>query len=113
MQVRAASWIIAAIFLLAFCWLGLAADKFASLFEGMEIPNPASTSLVFTYGLIACPILGATAAITLILSDKLRSGFGRLAQPTLTVIYALLAAAIFYSLLFTFSGAVSSIALKS
>lgn len=111
MQVRIASWIIAAIFLSAFCWLGMAADKFAPIFYSLEVPLPTTTGLVLAYGLIACPLLGLIAAISLILTDKLRSGFGRLVQPALIIVYALLAVNIFMSLMPPF-GTVSSIALK-
>lgn len=98
MQVRAASWIIAAMFLLAFCWLGLAADKFALLFEDMGVAMPTMTGLVSDYGVIACPVLGIIVATSLVLTDKLRSGPGRWAQPILVTVYAFLAASIFISL---------------
>ncbi|MGV3755558.1 MAG: hypothetical protein ACO1QS_09265 [Verrucomicrobiota bacterium] len=111
MQVRIASWIIAAIFLSAFCWLGMAADKFAPIFYSLGVPLPTTTRLVLAYGLVTCPMLGLFAAISLILTDKLRSGFGRLAQPALIIIYALFAVNIFMSLMPPF-GTVSSIALK-
>ena len=111
MRIRAASWIIAAIFLLVFCWLGLAAEKFTSFYYGLGVKLPTTTRLVLAYGLVVCPILGIIAAISLVLTDKLRSGFGRLAQPALIIVYALLAANIFISLMPSF-GTVSSVVLK-
>jgi hypothetical protein len=96
---------------MAFCWLGLAADKFALLFEGMGVTMPTMTGLVSKYGMIACPILGIVAATSLVLTDKLRSGFGRMAKPTLIIIYTLLVVNILMSLMPPI-GTISSIALN-
>ena len=99
MRIRAASWITAAIFLIVFCWLGHAAEKFAELFEGMGLSMPTMTGMVSDYGMIACPILGIVAATSLILTDKIRSGYGSWVQPILITFYAMLIVIILYAIL--------------
>jgi hypothetical protein len=78
----------------------------------MEDPNPSTTSLVLTYGLVACPIFGIIAAITLILTDKLRDGLGRHIQPILILFYSILSVGIFFSLMSSTFVTVSFIASK-
>ena len=58
-------------FLVAFCWLGWAAVRFGSIFDGMDIHRslPILNRLALTYGPIAFPLFGVLAAAAFILSD--------------------------------------------
>jgi hypothetical protein len=91
MQIRRQSWGLAALFLIAFCWLGFAAVRFGVLFkgtEGFEIYLPMATRFAFAYGPIAFPIFGVVAATAFILSDV--RGGNRWGQWSLAAIFALL-----------------------
>ena len=104
MGIRVQSYFFAAIFLVAFCWLGLASWRFAPFFQGLESVMPLKTRLVVDYGPVACPLLGVGAAIGLLLSDLYCRG--KWVQHTLVVLLALLAAFVFDSLLFSYFGPV-------
>src|SRR5882724_6750587 len=64
-----ASWSLAVIFLFVFCWLGVAAFRFAQVYEGFQDRLPLTTRLFVAYGSVACPILGVFAAAGLVLLD--------------------------------------------
>jgi hypothetical protein len=70
-QVRRQSWAVAIAFLVAFCWLGWAAVKFGSIFQGMGVEH--SLALVNRFALrcgpLAFPLFGVLAAGTFIFSD--------------------------------------------
>jgi len=70
-RVSRESWAIAIGFLVAFCWLGWAAVRFGSIFDGMDIHRslPIVNRLALTYGPIAFPLFGVLAAAATILSD--------------------------------------------
>jgi hypothetical protein len=70
-HIRKQSWAIAALFLIAFCWLGFAAVATRALLKGMEVNLAGSTSFAVAYGPIAFPLIGVVAATALILSDVL------------------------------------------
>jgi hypothetical protein len=88
MQIRKQSWAIAALFLIAFCWLGFAAVSFGTLFKGLEINLPVATRFDVAYGPITFPFFGIVAATAFILSDVL--GRKRWVQWALTALFALL-----------------------
>ena len=69
MPARAKSWAIGATFFVIFCWLGFAVFKFALIYQRLEIHLPVTTRLVVTYGPVAFPLLGAVAALSVILAD--------------------------------------------
>jgi hypothetical protein len=70
MQIRRQSWAIAALFLIAFCWLGFVAMSFGALFKGLgEVNFPVATRFVVAYGPIAFPIFGIVAAAAFIVSE--------------------------------------------
>ena len=69
MRVRRQTWAIAAIFLLAFCWLGVAAVKCAPIYQVLEVRFPADTRFASAYGAVVFPLLGVGAAAALILFD--------------------------------------------
>jgi hypothetical protein len=91
MQIRKQSWGIAALFFIAFCWLGFAAVSFGALFkgiEGFEANLPVATRFAVAYGPIAFPIFGIVAATAFVLSDV--RGRNRWGQWALAAIFALL-----------------------
>ena len=104
MGIRVQSYVFAAIFLVAFCWLGLAAWRFAPILQELESVMPLNTRLVMHYGPFACPLLGIAAAIGLLLSGL--HCRGKWVQPTLVVVLALLVVYVLDSLLFSYFGAV-------
>src|ERR1043165_3357457 len=104
MCIRVQSWLFAAIFLLAFCWVGLLAWSTAPAFQGLESVMPLNTKLVVNYGPIACPILGVAAAIGLLLTDV--HCRGKWIQPTLVLVLVVLVVYMFVSLLFSYFGPV-------
>lgn len=104
MGIRVQSYVFAGIFLVAFCWLGLAAWRFAPIYQGLESVMPLKTRLVMDYGPVACPLFGVGAAIGLLLSDRYCRG--KWVQPTLVLVLALLALYMFDSLLFSYFGPV-------
>jgi hypothetical protein len=67
------TWAISVGFLLAFCWLGWAAVRFGSIFQGMDIERslPAANWLALAYGPIAFPLFGVVAAAAFIVSELL------------------------------------------
>ena len=69
--IRGHSWAIAGGFLLAFCWLGWAAVRFGSIFQGMGMEHslPVVNWFAATYGPIAFPLFGILAAAAFVLSD--------------------------------------------
>ena len=69
-QVRRDSWLLAAAFLIAFCWLGFFTAKLAPIFRGMESMLPAADRLIVACGPIAFPLLGVLAALSFVLSDR-------------------------------------------
>ncbi len=80
------TWAVAAVFLVVFCWLGFAAGRFGSIFEGIAVNLPAATWLVFAYGPVGFPLFGVLAAAALILSDVLLRS--RWVQWTLIAVFA-------------------------
>jgi hypothetical protein len=78
-RVRKELWVIAAVFFIVFCWLGFAAARFGSLFQGFEEFEqmlPITSRFVYEYGTIAFPLFGVAAGATFILSDVLfRNGW--------------------------------------
>jgi len=100
MRVRGTTWAFAALCLIAFCWLGLAASRFAPIFQGLEPRLPMDTRLVVTYGAVWLPIFGVVAALVVILSDFF---LPRQRLPlALTAVFMLLAMIAFRAV--TFSG---------
>jgi hypothetical protein len=69
--IRGHSSAIAGGFLLAFCWLGWAAVRFGSIFQGMGMEHslPVANWFAATYGPIAFPLFGILAAAAFVLSD--------------------------------------------
>ncbi len=61
-QVRRESWLLAIFFLIAFCWLGFAAIRFGSIFQGFEMSLPGEKRFVVVYGPVAFPLFGVVAA---------------------------------------------------
>lgn len=89
MQIRRQSWAIAALFLIAFCWLGFVAVSFGALFKGLEEMNlPLATRFAVAYGPTAFPVFGIVAATAFILSEVW--GRNRWVQLALTALFALL-----------------------
>jgi hypothetical protein len=87
-QVRIQSWAIAAACLLAFCWLGFAAVRFGSIYQGLEVNLPLASRFAFEYGPVAFPLFGVIAAAALILSEvRFRKGW---LQWALVLLFALL-----------------------
>jgi len=70
-RVSRQSWAVAIGFLVAFCWIGWAAVRFGSVFEGMDILRslPTVNRLALTYGPVAFPLFGVVVAATFVLSD--------------------------------------------
>ena len=89
-QVRRDSWACASVFLIAFCWLGFAAVRFGSIFQGMGMEQnlPPANWFAVTCGPIAFPIFGVVAAAAFILVDVLFRN--RWMQWTLIAVFALL-----------------------
>ena len=85
-RARRESWAIAVVSLAVFSWLGFAAVRFGSIFDG-EVNLPVATRLVFAYGPTAFPLFGVVAAVALILSDTLFHS--RWMQWALIVVFAL------------------------
>ena len=73
MRVGRDSWACAVVFLLAFCWLGFAAVRFGSIFQGMGMEQnlPPINWFAATYGKIAFPLLSVVTAAAFILVDVL------------------------------------------
>ena len=69
--IRRQSWAIAGGFLLAFSWLGWAAVRFGSIFQGMGMEHslPLINWFAVTCGPIAFPLFGILAAAAFIISD--------------------------------------------
>ncbi len=86
--VRKRTWAIAALFLIAFCWLGFAAVSFGALFHGIEVDLPVANRFAFAYGPIAFPLFGIVPAAAFIYSDILFRN--RWSQPALIALFALL-----------------------
>jgi hypothetical protein len=86
--IRKQSWIIAALFLIASCWLGFVAAGFGVLFKGIEMNFPVATRFDVVYGPVAFPLFGIVAATAFILSDVLFRK--RWLQVALTASFALL-----------------------
>lgn len=68
-HIRKQSWAIAALSLIGFCWLGVAALGFRPLFQGLEINLPIATRFAIACGPIAFPVFGIIAALVVILLD--------------------------------------------
>jgi hypothetical protein len=98
-QARRESWAIAAVFLVVFCWLGFAAVRFGSIFEGIEVNLPIATRLVFAYGPVGFPLFGIVAAAALILSDALLRS--RWMQWTLIAVFAIAVISAFRAMVFS------------
>ena len=99
--IRRQSWAIAGGFLLAFCWLGWAAVRFGSIFQGMGMEHslPLVNWLAVTYGPIAFPLFGILAAAAFILSDLMFRN--RWIEWTMIAAFALLVIFAFRGLLFS------------
>jgi hypothetical protein len=85
--VRKRTWAIAALFLIAFGWLGFAAVGFGALFHGIEVDLPVANRFALAYGPIAFPLFGFVAAAAFIFSDVLFRN--RWVQPALIALFAL------------------------
>jgi hypothetical protein len=89
MQIRRQSWAIAALFLIAFCWLGFVSVGVGRLFNGLGKVNlPMATRFAVAYGPIAFPIFGIGATVAFIFSEV--RGRNPWAQLALTAVFALL-----------------------
>jgi len=104
MAIRARSWILAAIVLVAFCWLGLVAASFAPVFAGLESVAPLKTRLLVAYGSVACPLVGIGAAVSLILADLFC--WPKWVRSVLVVALVIMFAYIFDGFLFSYFGPV-------
>jgi hypothetical protein len=95
------SWGFAALFLIAFCWLGFVAARFGALCQGFVLDLPATKRFVVAYGPIAFPLFGIVAATAFILPDVFFRN--RRGQWALVAAFALL---IMWALSMVFSGLV-------
>jgi hypothetical protein len=62
-------WVFAAVFLVVFCWLGVACSIAADVFHGFVDVLPVTTRVAMRWGTIGCPILGVILAIALVVVD--------------------------------------------
>jgi hypothetical protein len=69
MRVRRQTWLIAAWFLIVFCWLGFFISKFSPIFQGVEQDLPITDKLVVIYGPLTFPLLGFVSVAAFVLSD--------------------------------------------
>jgi len=99
--IRRQSWAIAGGFLLAFSWLGWAAVRFGSIFQGtgMEHSLPLINWFAVTCGPIAFPLFGILAAAAFIISDLMFRK--RWIEWTMIAVFALLVIFAFRGLLFS------------
>ena len=68
-RIRAQSWGLAVVFLIGSCWVGFVVTRFASIFDGLQVPLPALTRFVITTGPVAFPVFGIAAALALLVTD--------------------------------------------
>jgi len=68
-RARIDAWLLAAVFLFAFCFLGFFTSKFAPMFQDMESVLPATVRLIVVCGPVAFPLLGILAAVSFVLSN--------------------------------------------
>ena len=96
-RARIDAWLLAAVFLFAFCFLGLFTSKFAPMFQDMEFVLPATVRLIVVCGPVAFPLLGILAAVSFVLSNVyFRRQWPQLA---LMLLYGLVILWVFQSLL--------------
>src|SRR5258705_1755199 len=74
MQTQIRSWVSAGIVVLVFCWLGFLALTLGEIFKDLDARLPLITRLSVNYGPLGLPLLGALAAIGVMVASKFRRG---------------------------------------
>jgi hypothetical protein len=90
MKTSKQSWILAALFLIGFCYIGYMAISLRALIKDLGIDLPSPTRFAVAHGPVAFPLFGIFAATAFIISDVFTHN--RWVQFALTGLFALIMA---------------------